>query len=287
MLNIPKPVALIILDGWGVAAPSLGNAITSAKKPNFDRYARLYYTTTLQASGEAVGLPYGEPGNSEVGHTNLGAGKIIYQNLPKITQAIWSGSFFSNSAFKDACLHTQKNRSTLHLIGLVSNGGVHSYIEHLSALADLAKREKVSNLCLHVFLDGRDTVYNSGVNFVMQLKEGLEEYGIGKIATISGRFYAMDRDNHWERVEKTYLAMVKGEAEKKLTDPVQAIKESYEAGVYEEEFVPAVLLDENQKPIGLVKDNDAIIFFNFRGDRAKELTKALIAPDFKIFQDKC
>ncbi|MBU4332447.1 2,3-bisphosphoglycerate-independent phosphoglycerate mutase [Patescibacteria group bacterium] len=278
-----KPVALIILDGWGVAPPSIGNAVTSAKTPNFDSYSSFYPAMTLQASGEAVGLPYGEPGNSEVGHMNLGAGRIVYQKLPRITQSIWNGDFFTNKAFLEVCAHVKKNHSKLHLMGLVSSGGVHSYIEHLSALVDLANRQKIKELYIHVFLDGRDTEYNRGINFVNQLQEGLKGYNLGEIATISGRFYAMDRDSHWERIERVYSAMTIGKSDQPNKDPMQAIKDSYAKKIYDEEFVPTNILDDSGKPIGLITDNDGVIFFNFREDRARELTKAFVLPDFKEF----
>lgn len=284
MSNSPKPVVLVILDGWGVAPATVGNAVAAAETPNFRRYTQMYKTLILQASGEAVGLPFGGPGNSEVGHTNLGAGRIVYQTLPRITQSIWAGNFFSNPVFLGACEHVQRYRSALHLMGLVSSGGVHSYIEHLSALIELAKREKVLALYLHIFLDGRDTEYNSGINFVTQLQEGLATLGLGRIATISGRFYALDRDEHWERIEMAYKALVKGEAEKRTTDPMQAVKDSYQNGVYDEEFIPTVITDDRGKPVGLIRDNDTIIFFNFRGDRARELTKAFVEADFRGFR---
>ncbi|NQU77360.1 2,3-bisphosphoglycerate-independent phosphoglycerate mutase [Candidatus Falkowbacteria bacterium] len=274
----PKPKVLIILDGWGVAPPVLGNAVAIAKTPNFNNYTRLYPVVTLQASGEAAGLPFGEPGNSEVGHTALGAGKIIYQNLPRITQSIWKGGFFSNPAFLGAIKHAQKNNSSLHLLGLVSSGGVHSYLEHLSALLELVKRQKLKRVYIHAFLDGRDSGEKSGINFITQIEEGLKNFAFGEIATISGRFYAMDRDNHWERVSKVYSAMVTGEADKKSDNPIKAIKESYNRKVYDEEFLPTVIINKKTKnPRGLVKDNDAMIFFNFRPDRARELTSAFIS----------
>ena len=284
MPNRPKPSVLIILDGWGIAPAVLGNAITNAKTPNFDSLIQTYPTVALQASGEAVGLPYGEAGNSEVGHTSLGAGKIVYQNLPRITQAIWNGTFFSNPAFQGAISHAQKNNSNLHLMGLVSSGGVHSYLEHLSALMDLVKRQKFTRVYIHAFLDGRDTAENSGLNFITQLSEGLRSIGLGQIATISGRFYAMDRDNHWERVSKAYNAMVLGQSGKKFSNPTEAVKESYNRKVYDEEFVPVIITDEQaQKPIATVDDNDALIFFNFRPDRAREITKAFVMDKVEGF----
>lgn len=278
-----RPVILIILDGWGVAPATIGNAVAHAKTPNFDKYVKLYPTQTIQASGEAVGLPFGAPGNSEVGHMNLGAGRIIYQNLPKITQAIWSGDFFTNSAFIGVCDYVKKNNSKLHLLGLVSSGGVHSYLEHLLALLELAKKERVSKVYIHAFLDGRDTEYNSGLGFISQLQEKLENLGIGKIATIAGRYYALDRDNHWERIEKVYLAMTQGVSLKKFNAPTKAIEDSYASKIYDEEFVPVVITQDGGDPVALVKDGDGLIFFNFRGDRSRELAKVFVRPSFKEF----
>ncbi len=279
-----RPVALIILDGWGIAPKSRGNGISLANTPNFNKYITTYFSAVLQASGEAVGLPYNEVGNSEVGHLNLGAGKIIYQNLPRINKSILDGNFFINEIFLQACDHVKKNNSCLHLMGLVSNGGTHSFNEHLFALLELAKKEKINKVFVHAFLDGRDTAYNSGLNFIKELQEKINQIDIGKIATISGRFYAMDRDNHWDRIEKTYLAIIEGQSEKKFNNPIEAIQDSYDNNIFDEEFLPTVLLDENEKLIAKTQDNDAIIFFNFRSDRARELTQAFVSPDFKKFK---
>jgi len=278
-----NPAVLIVLDGWGVAQANLGNAITNARTPNFDEYIQKYPTITLQASGEAAGLPFGEPGNSEVGHSSLGAGKIIYQNLPRITQAIWNGSFFSNPSFLGAISHAKKNNSKLHLMGLVSSGGVHSYIEHLSALVELIKREKFTAVYIHAFLDGRDCEQDSGLNFISQLKDGLESLGLGQIASISGRFYALDRDNHWERIKEAYNAMVLGKAKKTFTDPTEAVKESYARKVFDEEFEPVVITGQDKKPLGTIGDNDSLIFFNFRPDRAREITRAFVSDKIEGF----
>lgn len=281
---INKPIILIILDGWGVAPASRGNGISLAKTPNFDKYITTYFSAVLQASGEAVGLPYGEVGNSEVGHLNLGAGKIIYQNLPRINKAILDGSFFNNKVFLEACSHTKKNNSALHLMGLVSNGGTHSFNEHLFGLLELAKKEKVNKIFVHAFLDGRDTAYNSGLNFIKELQEKINQIGIGKIASLAGRFYAMDRDNHWDRIEKTYLAITEGQSEKSFNDPIEAIQDSYDNNIFDEEFLPTILLDESKKPITKIQDKDAAIFFNFRSDRARELTQTFVLPDFEKFK---
>jgi 2,3-bisphosphoglycerate-independent phosphoglycerate mutase len=278
----PKPVVLIILDGFGITKPSRANAIDLAKKPNFSSWLKVYPIMLLQAAGEAVGLSWGEMGNSEVGHLCLGSGRIIYQSLPRITRAISDGSFFKNQAFLKACQQVKEKGTALHLMGLLSNGGVHSYNEHLYALLELAKTQGVAKVYIHAFLDGRDTEFNSGLRFIQELQKKLEQIGIGKIATISGRFYAMDRDNHWERTEKTYLAMVEGKAEVSFNDPLKAIEASYVNKVYDEEFVPTVIT-ENNKPVATVNDNDSLIFFNFRSDRARELTKAFILPTFEKF----
>lgn len=282
IINKIKPVILIILDGWGVAPPSQGNAITLAKTPIFNKILTVYPSMTLQASGEAVGLPWGEMGNSEVGHLNLGAGKIIWQNLPRINRAIADGSFFKNKVFLKAIEHTKKNNSKLHLIELVSTGAVHSSIEHLYAFLELAKKNGLSKVYIHAILDGRDTPYNSGQQFIKELLERMKQIGIGKIATLSGRFWSMDRDNHWERTEKSYLAMTKGQADKFFDNPLAAIEDSYQNKIYDEEFVPTVITKNNQ-PVAKVQSNDAVIFLNFRPDRARQLTKAFVLDKFSGF----
>ena len=267
-MSRPKPVVLLILDGFGIAPPSRSNAISLAKTPNFDKYSSNYPIMPLAASGEAVGLSWGEMGNSQVGHLALGSGVIPYQDLPKITKAITDGEFYENEAFIKACDHVKKNDSALHLMGLVSSGGVHSYNEHLYALIELAKKQKVTRLFVHCFLDGRDVPYNSGLNFITKLQDKLKEVGLGQIATLSGRFWAMDRDNRWDRVEKAFRAMVDGESDKKYEDPLKAIQDSYDTKVYDEEFVPTIITNDLGKPRAQIKDKDAIIYFNFRSDRA-------------------
>jgi 2,3-bisphosphoglycerate-independent phosphoglycerate mutase len=279
-----SPIALIILDGWGIAPASRGNGISLAKTPNFNKYITTYFSAVLQASGEAVGLPYGEVGNSEVGHLNLGAGKIIFQNLPRINKSILNGSFFKNKIFLEAFSHIKKNNSSLHLLGLVSNGGAHSFNEHLFALLELAKKEKLDRVFIHAFLDGRDTSYNSGLDFIKELEEKINQIGIGKIASLSGRFFAMDRDNHWDRIKKVYLALTEGQSEEKFNNSIEAIQNSYDQNIFDEEFLPTVLLDENKKPIATIQDSDAIIFFNFRSDRARELTQSFVLPNFEKFK---
>ena len=279
----PKLVVLIILDGWGITSPSKGNAIFLAKKPNFDYFQEHFPVFTLQAAGESVGLSWGEMGNSEVGHLSLGSGKIIYQSLPRINRAISDGSFFSNESFLSACEQAKKNNGALHLMGLMSPGSVHSYNEQAYALVELAKKANVDKVFIHAFLDGRDTFYNSGVKYIDQLERKIKQIGLGEIATLSGRFYAMDRDNHWDRIVKAYQAMVLGETDFKATDAVTAIKESYQRGIYDEEFVPTVIINEDGKPKGLIKEGDGVIFFNFRSDRARELTKAFVLPGLEKF----
>lgn len=277
-----KPVVLVVLDGWGIAAPSIGNAISLAQTPNYDSFIENYPTFALQASGESVGLPWGEMGNSEVGHLSLGSGKILYQSLPRITRSISDGSFVKDEAFLEAFNHVKKNDSTLHIMGLVSDGGVHSYNEHLYALIETAKMYKVTKLVIHAFLDGRDTSKNSGLSYVTSLQKVLQIVGIGRIATLSGRYYAMDRDNRWDRVAAAYNAIVKGAAQYTATDPVAAVQASYERGVFDEEFEPTVITDAQGKAT-VVDDNDAVIYFNFRTDRAREMTKAFVLDKFDGF----
>ncbi|PWB38754.1 MAG: 2,3-bisphosphoglycerate-independent phosphoglycerate mutase [Parcubacteria group bacterium] len=279
----PKPVVLIILDGFGIAPPSRANAISLAKTPNFDKYASNYPIMPLAASGEAVGLTWGEMGNSQVGHLSIGSGLVAYQNMTRITKAITDGYFFTNPAFLKACDHVKKNKSTLHLMGLVSSGGVHSYNEHLYALLELAQQQKIKNVFIHVFLDGRDTPFNSGLNFVDKLEEKIRALGVGKIATVAGRFWGMDRDNRWDRTEKSFRAIVDGQASHKFTDPLQAIQDSYAKKVYDEEFEPVVITNAAGEPRATICDQDAVIFFNFRADRARQMSKALVLPGFEKF----
>lgn len=282
MLNAPYPVVLAILDGWGIASPSRGNAITLAYTPNFNNFIRTYPATTINAASEAVGLPWAEVGNSEVGHLNIGGGKIVLQNLRLINNAITVGNYFTNSAFLEAIEHVKKNNSKLHLIGLASEGSIHSSLNHLNALLELCQQQKIKEVYIHAILDGRDTSHNDGINYISQLSNRLRSMGFGKIASLSGRFYAMDRDNHWDRIGKAYLAMVKGKADFVAEDPIQAIEDSYHRQVFDEEFVPTVIVSEG-KPIATINDNDAAIFFNFRSDRARQLTKAFCLPGFDKF----
>ncbi len=273
----------MILDGWGVAPANRGNAISLASTPNFDSLVASYPTMVVQASGEAVGLPWGEMGNSEVGHLNIGAGKIIYQDLPRITKAISDNSFFTRQAFLDAAHHVQKHHSQLHLAGLVSNGGIHSFNEHLYALLEFCMQEKIERVFIHAFLDGRDTPYNSAKNFLTKLQKEIDKLGVGVIVTMAGRFWAMDRDHHWDRTEKVYRAMTKGEADAMATDPIAAVTASYVQKVYDEEFAPTVVTTPDGKPLATVQQDDAIIFFNFRNDRMRQLTNAFVAESFDGF----
>jgi len=279
MSQISKPIVLIILDGWGVAPPSEGNGVSLAKTPNFDKYVASYPAMTLLASGEAVGLSWGEIGNSEVGHLNLGVGKIFYQNLPRIDRSIENGEFFDIQAFNDAIEHARKNNSRLHLMGLMSEGKVHAMSTHCFALLELAKKKKLKDVFVHAFLDGRDSAFNGGQGFISDLENKIKEIGVGKIASLHGRLYAMDRDNRWERVQKCYDVLTLGRSEEYFEEPLQAIEKSYANKVYDEEFVPVVIGKENE-PVAVIKDNDAVIFFNYRADRARELTSAFVADNF-------
>jgi 2,3-bisphosphoglycerate-independent phosphoglycerate mutase len=278
----PKPVALIILDGFGLRDDVTGNAVAQANKPNYDRYWSAYPHTTLTASGEAVGLPDGQMGNSEVGHLNIGAGRIVYQDLTRISKSIRDGEFFDNETILGAVRHVKAKSKKLHLYGLLSDGGVHSHIEHLFALLDLAKKEELEEVYIHAFLDGRDVSPDSAKGYLESLQAKIEEVGVGRIATVQGRYYAMDRDKRWERTEKSYRAMVYGEGPK-YSDPVQAVVESYEKSVYDEFVMPTVIVDGENKPVGLVESDDAVIFFNFRPDRAIQLSQVFTNEDFRGF----
>jgi len=277
-----KPVVLVILDGWGIGRSVKGNALAKANLPTINKLNSFYPHMALQASGISVGLPWEEAGNSEVGHITLGAGKVIYQSMPRITMDIQTGEFFKKKAFLEAIENTRKNNSSLHLIGLIGKGGVHSYVDHLYALLELARDQKVDNLFIHVFTDGRDSAPNSGIDSVQELQKRMREYGLGKIATICGRYFAMDRNANWDRIEKAYNLMTRGEG-KKITDPLAYLKESYAKKIYDEFIEPAVIT-EGDVPVGLIKNNDSIIFFNFREDRARQMTKAFVLPGFMKFK---
>jgi 2,3-bisphosphoglycerate-independent phosphoglycerate mutase len=278
----PKTVALIILDGFGLREEMHGNAVAQANKPNYDRYMSEYPNTTLTACGEAVGLPEGQMGNSEVGHLNIGAGRTVYQDLTRISKSIKDKDFFENETLVSAINHAKTKQKKLHLYGLLSDGGVHSHIEHLYALVDLAKKEGLEQVYIHAFLDGRDVAPDSAKYYMEQLTDYIQQVGIGKIATVQGRYYAMDRDKRWDRVEKSYRAMVYGEGPQS-ENPVKAIVESYEDSVMDEFVLPTVMTDKQGQPEGLVESGDAIIFFNFRPDRAIQLSQVFTNEDFREF----
>jgi len=268
------------MDGYGLAKPTAGNAVANASTPVLDELFRKYQHTELSASGEDVGLPEGQMGNSEVGHTNIGAGRVVYQDLPKITRDINLGSFFENDALLQAVNSCKKNNSALHFMGLLSPGGVHSHINHLFGLLELAKRNSLTKVYIHCFMDGRDVAPDSGKASVEALANKCKELDIGKIATVMGRFYAMDRDNRWDRVEQAYNAMVCAEGEFE-PDPVAAMQKSYDKKEFDE-FVKPVVCDKD----GMVRANDSVIFFNFRPDRAREITRAFVDEDFSGFNRK-
>jgi 2,3-bisphosphoglycerate-independent phosphoglycerate mutase len=267
-----KPLVLTILDGWGYSRAVEGNAIAAARKPTYDSLLRDYPNTLVNTSGPSVGLPEGQMGNSEVGHLNIGAGRIIYMDVTRIDRMISSGEFPKNPVLLDAMRHARTHR--LHLMGLCSDGGVHSLLTHLYALLKMAKHEGVEQVFVHCFMDGRDTPPESGAGYVEQLQKQMREIQIGTIASVSGRYYAMDRDKRWERIERAYAAMVLGNGEK-ATDPVAAIRRSYERGVTDEFIEPVTIVDGHNQPVGLIRDDDACIFFNFRADRGRETTQAL------------
>ena len=275
---------LMILDGFGINENKKANAVKLANTPNIDKLMKTWPTTTIYTSGLNVGLPDGQMGNSEVGHTNIGAGRIVYQDLTRITKSIEDGDFFSIKELTGAIENCQKNHSKLHIMGLLSDGGVHSHIRHLYALLELAKRKDFEDVYVHCFLDGRDTPPASGESYIMKLEEKMKEKGVGKIASISGRFYAMDRDKRWERVVKAYDALVNGEGEK-ATSAIAAIESSYQKEVFDEFVVPTVICNGDD-PVATISENDSVIFYNFRPDRAREITRSLVDPEFKEFKTK-
>lgn len=274
-----KPLILMILDGFGIA-PTEGNAIMAAKKPNLDKYFSENPVTQIGASGMDVGLPDGQMGNSEVGHTNMGAGRIVYQELTRITKTIKENKLKDNEAISNAIEKALENGTALHLMGLLSNGGVHSHIEHLYGILEFAKAKGLEKVYIHCFLDGRDVPPSSAADFMEELLKKLDEIGVGKVSSVMGRYYAMDRDNRWERVEKAYAAMVYGEGVK-AECAVCAVKNSYKNDVTDEFVVPAVV-----EGGATIKPNDSVIFFNFRPDRAREITRTLVDPDFNGFERK-
>ncbi|HHU74292.1 MAG TPA: 2,3-bisphosphoglycerate-independent phosphoglycerate mutase [Clostridiales bacterium] len=276
-----KPTVLMILDGYGLNEKKEANAIAQAKTPVMDRLLKEYPFVKGNASGMAVGLPEGQMGNSEVGHINMGAGRIVYQELTRITKEIQDGTFFQNAALLSAIDNCKRHNSDLHLYGLLSDGGVHSHNTHLYGLLQLAKKQGIKNVYVHAFLDGRDTPPASGKGFIEALLEQMKILGVGKIATVMGRYYAMDRDNRWDRVEKAYRAMVYGDGNT-AESAVVAVQDSYDAEVYDEFVVPTVVMEEG-KPVARVKENDSIIFYNFRPDRAREITRAFCDDEFTGF----
>lgn len=273
-----KPTVLMILDGYGLSDKTEGNAVKQAKTPVMDKLIAKYPFVQGEASGMAVGLPDGQMGNSEVGHTNMGAGRIVYQMLVKISKSIQDGDFFENKALVAAMENCKKNDSALHLMGLLSPGGVHSHMEHLYGLLEMAKKNGLEKVYVHAYLDGRDVPPSSAAEYMEELVAKIKEIGVGSVATISGRFYAMDRDNAWDREEKAYSALVYGEGVQ-ADDPVQAIKDSYANDVTDEFMLPTVV-DKN----GMIHENDSVIFFNFRPDRARQLTRAFVDPEFTGFE---
>lgn len=280
-----KPVVLMVLDGYGINERTEANAIALANTPVMDGLKRDYPFVKGLASGLAVGLPDGQMGNSEVGHMNIGAGRIIYQDLTRITKDIEDGTFFENKVLLGAIENCKKNHSDLHLWGLLSDGGVHSHNTHLYGLLEMAKRNDFQDVYVHAFLDGRDTPPTSGKGYVQELEDKMKEIGVGKIASLSGRYYAMDRDSNWDRVEKAYDSLVKGEGVL-ATDAVQAMQDSYDKDVTDEFVLPTVITDAEGKPLSLVKEKDSVIFFNFRPDRAREITRAFCDDQFVGFERK-
>jgi 2,3-bisphosphoglycerate-independent phosphoglycerate mutase len=275
MRGAKKPLVLTILDGWGYSAATEGNAIAAARKPTYDALLREYPNTLVHTSGPYVGLPPGQMGNSEVGHLNIGAGRVIYMDVTRLDRMISSGELFKNPILLDSMIHARTHR--LHLMGLCSDGGVHSLLTHLYALLEMARRQGVEQVFVHCFTDGRDTPPESGAGYIEQLQKQLRQIGSGKIATVSGRYYAMDRDKRWDRIERAFGAMVQGNGEK-AQDPVAAVKRSYERGITDEFIEPVTMIDEHNQPVGLIRDDDACIFFNFRADRGREMTMALTDP---------
>ena len=280
--RVKRPVALVILDGWGINPVCDNNAVCQAKTPRLDALFKEYPSAHLGASGMAVGLPDGQMGNSEVGHLNIGAGRVVYQDFTRITKSIKDGDFFDNPILCEAIDKVKSSGGTLHLMGLLSDGGVHSHNTHLYALVDLARRRGLEKVFVHAFMDGRDTPPKSGAGYLRELEEKLEELGVGRVATVTGRYWAMDRDNRWDRVQRAYRAMTEGEGVKAASS-AEAIEGSYNAGK-NDEFVEPRVIAENDAPVGTVGDGDGVIFFNFRSDRAREITRAFTDDSFKGFE---
>lgn len=277
-----SPTALIILDGFALREETKGNAVAHAKKPNFDRYWNTYPHTQLTACGEAVGLPQGQMGNSEVGHLNIGAGRIVYQSLTRVNIAIRNGEFEQNQTFLDAIRNVKENEKKLHLMGLLSDGGVHSHIEHMYALLKLAAVEGIKEVYVHAILDGRDVGPKTAEGYIKAAQEKMDEYGVGKFATVSGRFYSMDRDKRWDRVEKAYRAMAFGEGPL-YSDPLKMVEDSYAHGIFDEFMIPSIITDENGKPNAKIESGDSVIFYNFRPDRAIQISNVFTNKEFPGF----
>ncbi|MCX6765354.1 MAG: 2,3-bisphosphoglycerate-independent phosphoglycerate mutase [Candidatus Moranbacteria bacterium] len=277
-----KPVVLVVLDGWGISSNTQGNTIRKAQLPTIEKLNKFYPSMTLQASGISVGLPWGESGNSEVGHMALGAGKIIYQNLPRITLSIQDGTFFKNEVLLTAMRSAKEQGSSFHLMGLIGDGSVHSHREHLYALLEMAKAQNLEKVFIHIFTDGRDSPPNAATKTIKELQDKIRLYGIGKIATLCGRNWALDRNNNWDRIEKAYRLLTEGKGEL-VSDPFKHLQDSYAKEITDEYVEPAVIT-ENGKPVALVEDNDSLVFFNFRGDRSRELTKVFVLPGFEKFK---
>lgn len=277
-----KPTALIIMDGFGLREETYGNAVAQAKKPNFDRLWAKYPHTTLTACGEAVGLPEGQMGNSEVGHLNIGAGRIVYQSLTRVNVAIREGEFERNETFLNAIKSVKEKGTSLHLFGLLSDGGVHSHINHMFALIRLAAKEGVKNVYVHAFLDGRDVGPQTAKGYIDATYDVFKETGVGQFATVSGRYYSMDRDKRWDRVEKCYRAMVYGEGPS-YKDPYECVNDSYENGIYDEFVLPSVMKKEDGTPVATISNDDSIIFYNFRPDRAIQISRVFTNEDFREF----
>lgn len=277
-----NPLALIILDGWGVSPSEWGNAIHLAMVPNFTYLQANYPSTILKSSGERVGLPEGQMGNSEVGHLNIGAGRVVYQDITRISRAIRTGEFYHNKVLEEVMQTVQAEGKALHLFGLLSDGGVHSHLNHLYALLEMARRFQLRHLFIHAFLDGRDVPPTSGITYIEEVENKCRELGVGEIATLCGRYYAMDRDQRWERVAKAFNALVYGEGEQ-VTAASEALQDSYAKGVTDEFVTPRVVVDSQGQPKGMVQPGDGVIFYNFRADRARELTRAFTDHDFDGF----
>lgn len=277
----PKPVVLVILDGWGLGEKNRGNALTEANLPTFKKLDAYYPHVALQASGISVGLPWGEAGNSEVGHMTLGSGKVIYQNMPRITMSIQNGEFYQNRIFLDAIAHAKKSGGAVHLMGLVGKGSVHSNIEHLHALLELMKNNDMKKVFIHLFTDGRDSSPTSGLESVRDLSNRIARYGVGKIASLSGRYFAMDRNNNWNRVQKAYTVIAEGQGPT-TENPEEYLKASYKKEIFDE-FIEPTVVCEKGVPVGKITSGDSVIFLNYREDRARQITNAFCVPDFSNF----